>query len=367
MANELGFFGADTFGRGFWGWSSVGLPVAGSVASAQLIADLSQERPNVQQIGAAVTIDGTDVSALIESILIQTADSVSTGSADLVMIGDVSSSVAVGDVVEIEFSYAFANGATYSKKVFSGVAKTIMPTTGSQTASTQVSVWDTTEALLSGAPHNTTWTGTAKALVEDELSELGIETYSVDFDDYSLSSADLTQFRTVRDLILAVANGQDECGIFTQASGTVCVWSFEAQRMNGTDPVYAFPRTGITYQQQIDASRDRYKSFMVTGLTGTTATGTGTGTTDDGESSLFLTAEADLQPRADAVVDKRERNRVVFQSSLHPLVRVGDLVEVEQASGAWLQVRVTNVSHQVQWSGRNSPGCWTTITAEVVS
>lgn len=475
MAGELGFFGADTFGRGFWGWSSVALPIAGSVASAQLIADLSQERPNSQLIGATVEIEGEDFSTLIESIIIRTADSASTGSAELVVIGDVSAEVEIGDEVSISFSYTFATGSTYTKKVFDGIVKTIVPTTGSQTESTQISIWDEAEALLSQAPHNTTWTGTAKALVEDELTALGIEAYSADFDDYSMTAVDLTQFSTARDLIMAVANGQDECGIFTQSSGRVCVWSFESQRevvetrtrlvdelkthleqpptntsWNGSaaelveaegliegyslllyfddftyanadlttfssreellidindsapsgdgiwfyqDPewgeywwyeaeyldyyseevdyqvtvgVYQFPRTGITYLQQIDVSHYRYKNYVVTGLTGTTATGTGTGTFDSGESSLFLTSEADLQPRADAVVDKRERNQIVFQSSLHPLVRVGDLVDVEQSAGVWMQGRVIGVTHQVEWTGQSSPGCWTTITAEVV-
>ena len=146
----------------------------------------------------------------------------------------------------------------------------------------------------------------------------------------------------------------------------MCVWSFEAPREIDGEAAYSFPRTGITYLQRIDAARDRYRDYVVTGLTGDTATGAGTGTTDGGESSLFLTAEADLQLRADAVIDKRERSRVVFQSSLHPLVRVGDLVKVESAAGAWTDARVISVTHQVEWSGQNSPGCWSTITAEVV-
>lgn len=366
MANELGFFGGGTFGRGFFGWASTALPFCGTVASAQLIADLSQGRPNSQLIAATVAIDGTDYSSFIESIIIRTADSVSTGSADLVVIGDVSAAVSIGDAVSVSFSYTFANGSTYTKKVFDGIVKTIVPTKGSQTESTQISVWDEAESLLSQAPHNTTWTGTAKALVEDELTELGIETLSVDFDDYSMAAVDLTQFQTVRDLIMAVVNGQDECGIFTQSSGRVCVWSFESQRDSSGEPVYSFPRTGITYLQQIDASSYRYRNYVVTGLTGTTATATGTGTVDGGESSLFLTSEADLQPRADAVVDKQERNRIVFQSSLHPLVRVGDLVEVEQTVGVYVEARVIGVTHVVEWSGQNSPGCWTTIIAEVV-
>ncbi len=357
----IGLFGQDVFGSGYFGVISQNIPITATVINSLIESALVQEFENIQQIGNTVTIGGVDVSDLVESITIRTSERRVVASCTLVLIGSSPATVAVDAEVEVITTFRFETGDIFTNTLFTGVIRSIQPSSGSKTSSVTVLSYDAADAALSAAPTNATWTGTNVALVASELTAAGFATQDLDFASFSMTAVDVSGFATVRDLILAAANALDEAVAWIKIDGTFCVKSVTAFSESG----FTVPQTGYTYLQQTNNANDRYSTVTVQGITGLTGSSAGTGYYSLSETSSFLTLAADCETKAAAIVARSEAIQWSAQVPLNPLVRVGDIITVVDENGVDQSCRVTGVSHTVQWSSpESSPGAWSNIQLE---
>ena len=352
-----GFFGYERFGYGFFGVASTPVLFSGTIVSSGLVAALSQETPNAQQIGTTVTIGGVDYSAYVESVLVQIKEDTISPAATLNLVG--SFALAIGAALVIQTKYSFADGTSFTATLFSGVIRSSQPTSGSQNKTTVVYGYDAASDFLSAAPDNTTWTGTAYDLITAELSDF--DTIVLDFADYTIPAGlSLSEFTSKRDLILAVAGGREEVVLYIDQAGTVYVRNYAT----GIGSGQTLDTRGVTYYQAYDNASDRYASVTIQAPDGTT----GTATSELGKTAFFGTGkfcvtEADCEAKAGEILARSLLTTYSVQVPLNPVVQIGgnlvlnDLVPAQIFAG-----KITGISHSIQWTGKSSPGAWTNLT-----
>jgi hypothetical protein len=336
-------------------------PLFLTITSERLLELLTQETPNAIVIGTTVVIGGADVSESVESVITRSDDQSAMGTADIRFVGEKPAEMVTGASVAIYDVFTFEDGSTFTAQIFSGTVQQLKDeTNGAGETETRVVTQDSATDALSTAPSNTTWSGTARTLVVNELTTAGLDTADVDFPDYTLpDNTPLTQYPTVRDLVAAVSAGLADDPMWTSPTGILCIRDADN---NATAP-WSLKRTGYVSSKDDDDASARYASYTVQGATGETYTATGTGTAVGSETTDLLTSEADLQTKAEAVVARAERIKRTVEMPANPLARVGDIVMgAEHIDGTTFDGRIMSVTHTRQWPG----GCWTAIQFEVI-
>ena len=321
---------------------------------------LTQEVPNAQQIGHEVLIDGEDYATNIESIFLKAEENRITQTCQLVIIGKTPASVVVGSSIEIKQSFKFDNGTQFTNSIFTGSIRMLQPAAGSRQTSTNITAFDAAESKLSNAPKNSTWTGTNADLIRSELLNLGFMSIDLKFEEISLTAAGLTGFSTVRELVLAAASAIDECVVYLDPNGILCVRSISTLRQSGI----TLPTTGYTYLQEIANANDRYSTVTVQGSTGASGSAVGTGAYTYEFTSAFPLTSVQCAAKATAIAARAERMKRSCQIPVNPLLKMSSVFQVYDET-TLRTCRLTGNSQTIQWTSTDSsPGAWAVITME---
>jgi hypothetical protein len=221
MSNRIGYFGYDFFGRGYFGWAQNAVPVTASIISQQLKDTLAQDFPNEQQVSAVVEVAGEDVSDYVTYCKINHTENTITSKLDLAFFGDLPSVVEEGAAITVEAFFKFQDGSEFSNQIFSGEIRFIQPSEG-KTKSALVYAYDDFDSKMRANHTQSSWNGTAKNLIETELTAAGITSYNLDFEDYSLNQN--LSFTNLKELINAVAGGQDVVSILEPLTVSLMSW-----------------------------------------------------------------------------------------------------------------------------------------------
>ena len=359
--NYAGTFEGSIFGVGYFGVVQSATPVSATLITDQLESALSQEIENAQQIGTFVKIAGSDVSELVESVSVSSSENKITATATIVLVGSKPAALVSGASITVETVFRFEDGTEFTNVIFSGIVKSFQPSSGSTNQTVSVYAYDSAEAALSSAPKNTTWTGYASALIDDELSAAGLLIRTVELSDFSMSAVNISGFKTVRELIIGVVGTTTEAVAYVYPNGAFCAKSYFSPKASGL----VFTQKSYTYFQGNSDDTNKFKVVSVTGSTGLSDTATGTGTIDYSVNSSLITDTSDCLLKASAIVSRAEKTKVTIQVPLNPLVKIGETISVYDDSNALKTVRVSGVSHYIQWTTPDSsPGAWTTITGD---
>lgn len=356
-----GIFGADLIGAGYFGHVTEAAAMTATVISTGTIAVIEQ-LPGAEvlaQVAAVVTVGGVDISDDIESITVTSNDSNITGRAQINFIGAMPPAAVEDADVDISVRYLLPGGATYQASIFSGTLKSIVTTDGSQPTAA-LEVVDSTYDALNTAPATSTISGSATTVITTALTAAGVTDFEVDITDYTVpASTSTAPYQTVRDMVAAVSGGLDDDPIWLDAAGKLHI---EKVGSAAAAKYWTLPKSAYCNVQTIDDPSQRYQSYTVQGLTGLTATATGTGTMIGSETSPFLTAEADLQTKADAVVARAERTRRTMETVINALAKVGLVVTVTHTDDITYTARIFEVVHTLSWPA----GFWTQLGLEVI-
>lgn len=356
MSFTNGTWGFGRWGSAVWGWAQTGAVLRGTIVSENLMNCITQAQSASMQMSFEVLLDGVDVSSLVENISTRNFSLGGSNTAQIVFSGkSVSGLVIRSSEIEIRVS-VISGSASYEGVIFRGIPISQVAYPGARSQSVTVNCSDDGFVLDDNAPMNTIWTGNAIDLISQELNELGFSIIDSTFQDYALSAFNCQQYKTVRELIVAVANGRYKTYAFLDIDGIFRL--YDASRIGKL--VWSIPLTGQTAQQQIDNARNRFNRVIA-------SNGSGLSYTYDnadfqavqGVLSKEITAPlclnlSDLANFAGAYAAESQAEEWEIETPLNPFVKIGEELGFMGSDGVGRTIRVEEISRYLAWPG----GCW---------
>ena len=356
MSFTNGTWGFGRWGSAVWGWAQAGAILRGTIVSENLMNVITQARSASMQFSFQVLLDGVDVSSLVENISTKNFGLGASNTAQIVFAGKSVPGLVIRSS-EIEITVMVISGGTsYQGTIFRGkpVSQTAYP--GAKSQSVTVTCSDNSNVLDDNAPVNTTWTGNAIDLISQELNELGFSVIDSTFQDYSLSSFNCQQYKTVRELIVAVSNGRYKTYAFLDLDGIFKL--YDAGNIGKL--VWSIPLTGQTAQQQIDNARNRFNRVIASNGAGLSYTYDNAdfqavqGVLSKEVTAPLCSTISDLANFAGAYAAESQSAEWEIETPLNPFVKIGEELGFMGSDGVGRSIRVEEVARYLSWPG----GCW---------
>jgi len=364
MSNQLGYYGKEFYGTGYFGavmaYSS--LPLFVAIDWEKIF---TQSIPTEMVISLKVYKNGATIS-LVDTDRIAIMASENRIGITAEMGASLGSAYVIGDQVQITLEITPGLGTPFEISLFNGFVSTLATGLNSVDNEEPVIVYLTSSQnrLLDEIPAITTWSGTASDLLSYALTQVGCQSVDIDIDDYSINQ-DFT-FLTWRDLIKEIASGLTQASVIVTESGVGYARAWDrTDTIFSSDPLgFLIPRSGWVEQTKQDSQADQYRKVTIQGVSGVVGTAidpAGIGT-DYSETSNFLTTAAQCAQKAQSILDLSKRTIRTIVTPINPLLTVGALIRTTTAAGT-VSGKILSITHSGSW--QSGGGFWTTLTMGV--
>lgn len=354
MSRPGGQWGNAVWGGSLWGFVQFGAVATGTLTTQALIDAINQDPPVALEISITVTIDGVDMSALVESV---GGAHEGIARAQIVMIGSGLGVVKFDDVVISETITVIGVGSA-TGSIFRGSVQTVTENEGAQSQSTTLTCYGDLYTELNEMPTNTTWTGAAVDLALSETDGI-----SSDIVIPALTLTDQTiNYSTKLTLLKALAGTSGTPLVYVDRNGILVMRTLEDGNLRSVE--WEIPLSAQTWQGPASDALEHFNRITVQGYDGSTETANDL--TDQashgiitGDSiALALTSDSTTMiQKGTAEIARSMRDSFIFEMVLHPFLNVGDVLTAVDKTGGTTTGEVM-VEAITSWSYSKRAGGW---------
>jgi len=350
-------WGRARWGGSLWGYRQTGIPLIATVLGSAAADMLTQRIPTAQEVAGRVLISGAEIAEAVSLTLRRGRDGRYAQLSPLLIAGNARPPI--GAPISVSLKYILSDGSAFERGIFSGLVSSARGYEGGTSVSTEVRAAEAEKEALDAVPANSSWNGTASALIAAELEAAGITNASVQIDDFTINGS--FSFNTVGQLIGRVLEESGGGDFFTRPDGIFAVLG----KQYGFELSWEIPLAGLTKSSPEESSASRFNRITVQGTDGSTAT------YDDledqvefrvlkhsGYTSAFTADSGALLTIGERICAASQLQRMVYTMPANPFFAPGDIIRIRKSDdSAFDRVKLTGKTTSFAWPG----GAWEEI------